>query len=205
MCFWSLTRVTALLGAWLMYSSSAGSPPTPERLRTTMVSLADTDNGRTVNVHLGDTVQVALRENATTGYRWAIDRYDEEFIEAIGSESHYAPDTKNSVGVGGTVAFIFRGKKAGTGEVVLKNWRHWEGDKSITSRFRFQSPCTAVARRLPDITACDQQRITAWRSPASPPASRCRGGRSRPASGCGRPPHRHAPAPAPPSCRARRR
>ena len=39
--------------------------------------------------------------------------------------------------------------------------------------------------------------------PAPPRASRCRGGRSRRASGCGRPPHRRAPAPPPPSCRAR--
>ena len=137
MCFWSLTRVTALLGAWLMYSSSVGVAADARKAPNTMVSLADTDNGQTVNVHLGDTVQVALRENATTGYRWAIDHYDEEFIEAVGSKSHYAPDTKNSVGVGGTVTFAFRGKKIGTGEVVLKNWRHWEGDKSITSRFRF--------------------------------------------------------------------
>jgi inhibitor of cysteine peptidase len=137
MCIWSLTRVTALLGAWLMYSSSAGFAAEAGKAPSAMVFLTETDSGRTVDVRLGDTVQVALRENATTGYRWAIDRYDEEFIEAVGSESHYAPDTKNSIGVGGTVAFIFRGKKAGTGEVVLKNWRHWEGDKSITSRFRF--------------------------------------------------------------------
>ena len=97
-----------------------------------MLSLAEPDNGRTVDVRVGDTVQVTLRENATTGYRWAIDRYDEKFIEALGSEPHY---TAGTIGVGGTVTFTFRGKTVGNGEIVLKNWRHWEGDASVTSRF----------------------------------------------------------------------
>ena len=131
----SLVRVPALVGAWLMYSTGAVPFAHAEKALNAMVSLAETDNDRTVDVRLGDTVQVTLRENATTGYRWAIDRYDEEFIEVLKSEPHY---TTNSIGVGGTVAFTFQGRKVGTGEVVLKNWRHWEGDSSVTSRFRFR-------------------------------------------------------------------
>jgi inhibitor of cysteine peptidase len=127
--------VPALVGAWLMYSASAVLYVHAEKAPKAMLSLADTDNNRTVDVRLGDTVQVTLRENATTGYRWAIDRYDEEFIEFLKSEPHYA---QNTIGAGGTVAFTFQGRKAGTGEVVLKNWRHWEGDSSVASRFRFR-------------------------------------------------------------------
>jgi len=32
------------------------------------------------------------------------------------------------------VSFTFRAKKSG--EIALKNWRHWEGDSSVTNRFR---------------------------------------------------------------------
>jgi inhibitor of cysteine peptidase len=100
-----------------------------------MLLIAEKDNGRTVDVRVGQSVRINLPENATTGYRWAVDRYDEEFVESIATEPRY---TANAIGSGGEVAFIFKGKKIGSGEIVLKHWRHWEGDSSITSRFRLR-------------------------------------------------------------------
>jgi inhibitor of cysteine peptidase len=100
-----------------------------------MLLLVEKDNGRTVDIRLGETVRVTLPENATTGYRWAIDRYDEEFVEALATEPRYPA---NAVGSGGEVAFVFQGKKIGTGEIALKYWRHWEGDSSVTTRFRIR-------------------------------------------------------------------
>jgi putative transposase len=44
----------------------------------TMLSLIETDNDRTVEVRLGDVVRITLPENASTGFRWTIDRYDED-------------------------------------------------------------------------------------------------------------------------------
>jgi inhibitor of cysteine peptidase len=111
--------------------SSAGA----EKALKTMLSLVETDNDRTVDIRVGETVRVTLPENATTGYRWAVDRYDEECIEAPTTEPHYPA---KAIGSGGEVAFTFQGKKVGTGEIVLKYWRHWEGDSSITTRFRLR-------------------------------------------------------------------
>ena len=128
----SLARVTALVGAWLMYSPGAVSCADAEKAPKTMLSLVETDNDRTVDIRLGETVKITLPENATTGYRWAIDRYDEEFIAALATEPHY---TAKAIGSGGEVAFIFQGKKTGTGEIVLKHWRQWEGDTSVIGRF----------------------------------------------------------------------
>jgi inhibitor of cysteine peptidase len=130
MYFLSLARATMLAGASLMYSAGA---VLPEKALKTMLSLAETDNNRTVDIRLGETVRVTLPENATTGYRWAIDRYDEEFVEALRTEARYPP---NRIGAGGEVTFDFQGKKIGTGEIALKYGRHWEGDSSVTTRFR---------------------------------------------------------------------
>jgi inhibitor of cysteine peptidase len=129
----SLARVTALVGAWLIYSAGAVSCADAERAPNTMLTLAQTDNDRTVDIRVGESVRISLPENATTGFRWAIDRFDEEFIEAVATEPHYP---SNAIGAGGEVSFIFRAKKTGTGEIVLKNWRHWEGEPSVTARFR---------------------------------------------------------------------
>src|SRR5262245_3111283 len=125
----------SLVGASFVYSASAGSSANAEETRKTMLSLVETDNGRTVDIRLGETVRLTLPENATTGYSWAIDRYDKEFIEAIASEPHYKSE---GVGSGGETAFTFKGKKTGTGEILLKHWRHWEGDASVTTRFRLR-------------------------------------------------------------------
>jgi len=86
-----------------------------------------------VNIRLGESLHITLPENATTGYRWAIDRYDDEVIDAVATEPQY---TGNAIGSGGEIEFVFKGKKIGSGEIVLKHWRHWIGDSSTTSRFR---------------------------------------------------------------------
>jgi inhibitor of cysteine peptidase len=98
-----------------------------------MPSLTEADNGRTVEVRAGEAVSVTLPENATSGYRWTIDSLDPGIVEASEATPHYP---SGSVGGGGTVTFSFKSAKPGNGEVSLKYWRHFEGDASITKRFR---------------------------------------------------------------------
>jgi inhibitor of cysteine peptidase len=100
---------------------------------TAMPSLTEADNDRTVELRVGETVRLTLPENATTGYRWAIDRVDGGLIEAAGPEPHYPAGAPP--GSGGDVAFTFKATKAGTADVALKYWRHFEGDSSIANRF----------------------------------------------------------------------
>jgi len=117
-----------------MYSSNAVCCPTPEKA-SQMQLIAENDNGRTVDIRLGESVRINLPENATTGYSWTIERYDEDVIDVLASEPCYPT---NAIGSGGTMTFILRSKKIGTGDIVLKHWRHWEGDASVISRFRIQ-------------------------------------------------------------------
>ena len=137
--FLSLLRVTALAGAWLMYSADAVSCSVPEKAPQTMLLLVEKDNDRTVDIHPGGTIQISLPENATTGYRWEIDRYDEDTIKLLATEPCY---TANAVGSGGVVAFTFQGKKTGSGEIALKHWRSWEGDASVIGRFHIRLTVT---------------------------------------------------------------
>jgi hypothetical protein len=73
--------------------------------------------------------------SAAAGFCPPPGRLNEEVIEAVGSEPNYPG---GAVGSGGHVAFTFKAKKAGTGEVTLKYWRHFDGDTSITNRFRLR-------------------------------------------------------------------
>jgi len=90
-----------------------------------MLALTEADDGRTVKVPAGETLRISLAENATTGYRWGIDRHTEHIIEALGSEPQYSA---RALGSGGRVDFTFRVKQTGSGEIVLKNRRSPEED-----------------------------------------------------------------------------
>ena len=74
----SIAGVIALAGACVMYTAGAVSYAEVEKAHSTMLLLTQTDNDRTAEVHIGGSVRINLAENATTGFRWAIDRYDEK-------------------------------------------------------------------------------------------------------------------------------
>ena len=97
-------------------------------------TLSEKDDGSTADLAVGDTLRIHLSENASTGYRWAIDHFDERCIEALASEPRH--DAQAPIGSAGEVIFDFRGRQAGSGAIVLKHWRHWEGESSVTRRFR---------------------------------------------------------------------
>lgn len=96
------------------------------------VHLSKDDDGKTVSVAAGDEVVVTLDENPTTGYVWAIDKIDDQVL-ALNS-SDYTSDAPVP-GSGGTRTLTFTTKQAGTSPLDLKDWRSWEGDKSIIGRF----------------------------------------------------------------------
>ncbi len=100
-----------------------------------MQSLTEADDNRTVELRVGESVRLTLPENATTGYRWAVDRVDQDVIEAGEPQSQYGGGAPGSAG---QVSFDFKAKKAGSGEVALKYWRHFSGDGSIIKRFHFR-------------------------------------------------------------------
>lgn len=97
-----------------------------------MPTLTDQDNGRRVSLHVGDPLEVHLAENATTGYRWSTDRHDARLLEPVGSTASYPT---SAIGSGGQAIFRFRAAAAGSTELALKYWRHWEGEGSAIQRF----------------------------------------------------------------------
>ena len=133
-----LARVAALLGAILLLHASGAVAAETGKAQAkvdAMQSLTEADNERTVDLRVGDSVRLTLPENATTGYRWTVDHFDREVVEPAGSEPHYAG---GAVGAAGQVTFDFKAKQAGSGEVALKYWRHFEGEGSVVKRFRFR-------------------------------------------------------------------
>ena len=97
-----------------------------------MASLTQADDGRALDVAVGETVRIALPENASTGHRWAVDDYDRVVLESLDGEARYPT---GSLGSAGEVVFSFRARARGTSAIRLKALRSWEGDASIVARF----------------------------------------------------------------------
>jgi inhibitor of cysteine peptidase len=91
------------------------------------------DNGKSFEVHQGEVIGIRLEENPSTGYRWAIDHVDADFLTL--QNSAFSPTSGGGIGSGGERTFTFKATKTGTAHIQLKLWREWEGDRSITNRY----------------------------------------------------------------------
>lgn len=96
--------------------------------------LNESDNGRMVVLRSGEVLRIILPENATTGYRWEVDRWDREVAALVAQAPQYPPGS--AVGSGGHVEFLFKARKPGFGEIILKEWRPWAGTGSVIDRYR---------------------------------------------------------------------
>ncbi|MBF2079466.1 MAG: protease inhibitor I42 family protein [Synechococcales cyanobacterium T60_A2020_003] len=97
------------------------------------ITLTQADNGRTIDIWVGDRLDVNLRENPTTGFQWGIDQNNDEVLRVEGAE--YISPTTSPIGGAGQRTFTFIGQQSGTAELRLKLWREWQGESSVVERF----------------------------------------------------------------------
>jgi len=95
-------------------------------------SLTGSDNGKTIQAHVGDEINIALDANPTTGYGWSVEKSDGTLLTL--KQSNFSASS-SAVGSGGTQTLTFVAESAGTANLQLKYWRSFEGDKSIVRRF----------------------------------------------------------------------
>jgi inhibitor of cysteine peptidase len=93
------------------------------------IDVTEGDDGRVVTGTVGDELVVVLHENATTGYRWALDEATEQVrLLADG----YVPVTEPpsaepQIGRGGLRELRFVIVSPGAGTLRLLHRREWEG------------------------------------------------------------------------------
>jgi inhibitor of cysteine peptidase len=98
-----------------------------------VVTLTAADNGKSIEVREGDIVLLRLKETPATGFRWQIDHAD-DIVASEGDSFELGPDP--TFGSGGVREFRFRVMAGAPGRLELKLWQAWEGETSVTDRFR---------------------------------------------------------------------
>jgi len=94
--------------------------------------LVASDQGRTVEVALGDTLLLSLPENPTTGHVWAVDG-DTSPVTVLASE--FSRSHTDRMGASGVRTLRVKPTQTGTLQLRLKRWRSWEGNPSVVERF----------------------------------------------------------------------
>lgn len=107
------------------------------------IALDRDDDGSTCSVAVGDEILLTLAETPTSGYRWALEPFDETILAAL-DDSFSAPEP-GRLGASGIHRFQFAVVGPGRAALSVKLRRPWEADLAAES---FQA--TIVAARGAD-------------------------------------------------------
>ena len=104
--------------------------------------LTSANNGQTIRVPQGASVELRLPENPTTGYRW--------FLVGPPPALAVVQDDYSSSGSmpgsGGERRWVFQAKTPGKAMLQLKRWREWEGESSVVERYALTLEVTSAAQ-----------------------------------------------------------
>jgi inhibitor of cysteine peptidase len=89
-------------------------------------------NGTEVTLHKGETIELHLPENRTTGFRWHLQNRGEP-VWAVEAEDFKPGGT--SVGAGGTHSWRIKALATGTAQIELTHARAWEAKSSSAQTF----------------------------------------------------------------------
>ena len=123
-----------ILGAALSACSRQPAEPGANSNRVEpMKTFVKTDSGTTCDLTAGESFEVRLAENPTTGYTWAVLKIPEGLLRLETESLETEPADPRIAGRGGTKVFVFKALQPGSGELVLRLRRPWEADVFIGS------------------------------------------------------------------------
>ncbi|HVN56198.1 MAG TPA: protease inhibitor I42 family protein [Anaerolineaceae bacterium] len=88
------------------------------------ISIDQSENGETVPARVGDTIQVRLPENPSTGYLWKLASEVEPALRLISSD--YTSPQTSAPGARGTRVYLFKAVQPGEAVIELEHKRPWE-------------------------------------------------------------------------------
>ena len=128
--FVSLTTLLALSLAGCSRASSKTVQPDD-------VQLTDANNGGQVTVKVGQTINLRLEANPSTGFGWEVSQVDTKLLAQEG-DKNYAPASQNKPVAGGGGWEVFRFAVQQKGETTLKLIYHRSWEKGVEPAKTFE-------------------------------------------------------------------
>ena len=101
----------------------------------TTVALDAGDNGKAIELAVGQTLAITLDSNPTTGYSWEAAGEHEELVQVGEPEYKQRNQDKQLVGAGGQETLRFEAKRVGQVRLELVYHRPWETDVQPAETF----------------------------------------------------------------------
>ncbi len=129
--YWRLLLIFTLafvLGACSPATHRQGSSPIPQE-----VTLTEEDDGSTVELGVGSTLEIVLPGNPTTGYSWEVASEETLVLMQIG-EASFEPES-GALGAGGKLSLRFVAMASGETVLRLVYRRPFEEDAPAARSF----------------------------------------------------------------------
>jgi inhibitor of cysteine peptidase len=119
-------RFISLCSLFLLALPAIVFPAQSAHAATQVVTGAD--KGRDIQIKLGDTLEVRLASNPSTGYSWAVHPKSTALLKLNGQTNADPNDPSTPPVVGRPIVqvFTFQPKRAGDGILLLRYARPWE-------------------------------------------------------------------------------
>lgn len=98
------------------------------------ISITAGDAGKTVTMNMGQTLDVTLDGNVTTGYNWIMQSMDPAILKQVG-DPLYTPES-NQMGAPGKIGLTFQPVKTGQANMVLNYMRPLEKNTGPSKTFQ---------------------------------------------------------------------
>jgi predicted secreted protein len=99
------------------------------------LQIDEASNGRTVELHAGQQLEIRLAENRTTGFQWTL---VSDGKPACTQVSHSYESSNGPPGAGGTAHWLWEAATGGAGTIQLAYRRKWEAEKPPIRTFKVQ-------------------------------------------------------------------
>jgi len=103
--------------------SACGTSAAPEKSAR---QITQADDGRQIELQAGDTLEITLPVNPTTGFKWEVSDIDSTILRLAGEPTF--EQSSNAVGSGGQVTLRFEAVRPGQTELKLILHRPFEKD-----------------------------------------------------------------------------
>lgn len=113
-------------------SSDLPSDISPEM--TSMIVIRQADARKTITASVGDTIEILLDENPSTGYRWQVSELNSDVLALSGSLFLHSGEAV--AGNGGLRQLQFDAQSAGETVLLLKLRRPWERETDAIAQFQ---------------------------------------------------------------------
>lgn len=102
----------------------------------TALALEAKDNGRQIELEIGQTLAISLEGNPSTGYTWEMVESEDSILRQVGEIEFEAES--DLVGAPGTQTLRFQAVESGQTELKLVYHRPWETDVEPLETFTLQ-------------------------------------------------------------------